>query len=149
MLEDYWLVRTVDVRGVSACYEYIKDKPNVLRFDLTADRLYAGGMVDADYWGNYDIIETPSSTPYQMSTQAGIWNKYRLLELLQPNKSAWEVEIHTSVPDTMRVLGSRQYIVRYANAVLKGKLDREQLQLLPPEHKATIFNMIPKGLLDE
>lgn len=147
-LEDYWLVRTVDARGIIACYEYIRERPEVLRIDLTGDRLYAGGMFDADYWGCYDIIETPYNTPYQMSTQAAIWNKARLLELLEPNKSAWEVEIQTQPPETMRVLGTRQSPVRYANAILKGKLDLLQLALLPSEHKNHIFSMIPKEVID-
>lgn len=146
MLSDYWLVRTVDVRGVNACYEYIRYKPDVLRIDLTADRLYAGGMFDTDYWGSYDIIETPHNTPYQMSTQAAIWNKFRLLELLEPGKSAWEVEVHTQPPETMRVLGTRQMPVRYANAVLKGKVDTSQLALLPPEHRPLVYSMIPEDV---
>ena len=148
MLEDYFLSRTVDVAGVTACHEYIRNKPEVLRMDLTADRLYAGGMFDVEGWGHYDIIETPETTPYQMSTQAGIWNKRLFLELLVPNKSAWEVEIHTQVPATMRVLGTRQYLVRYSNALLKGALDPRQLALLPPEHQRTIFSMIPKEYLE-
>lgn len=147
MLEDYWLCRTVDLGGITACHEYVKDKPEVLRIDVTADRLYAGGMFDVEGWGHYDIIETPSTTPYQMSTQAGIWNKHLFLELLVPGKSAWEVEIHTSVPDRMRVLGTRQYIMRYANALLKGELAPKQLALIPPEHQKAVYNMIPKEYL--
>jgi len=144
LLEDYFLIRTVDVAGVSACHEYVRTRPDVLRIDLTADRLYAGGMFDVEGWGHYDIIETPNATPYQMSTQAGIWNKRLFLELLVPNKSAWEVELHTIVPERMRVLGTRQYILRYANALLKGELDPSQLATIPVEHQRAIFNMIPK-----
>lgn len=146
LLEDYWLCRTVDVRGVAACHDYVINRPDVLRIDLTADRLYAGGMFDADYWGNYDIIETPTSTPYQMSTQAGIWNRARMLELLVRGKSAWEVEIQTQVPPNMRVLGTRQCPVRYANGILKGKLDLNQLGLITEEHRRRIFSVIPEDM---
>lgn len=147
LLTDYWMCRTVDVRGVSACYEYMRGHPEVLRIDLTADRLYAGGMFDVESWGCYDIIETPDSTPYQFSTQAGIWNRKTLVELIEPNKTPWEVELYTPIPNNIRVLGTRQYPVRYANAILKGKIDFPQLQLIPEEHRNIVMNMIPIELL--
>jgi hypothetical protein len=147
MLEDYWLTRTVDIQGVSACYEYMQARPDVLRFDLTDDRQYAGGVKDVDKWGHYDIVETFFETPYQMSTQAGIWNRRLFLELLTPGKSAWEVEIHTQPPKEMRVLGTRQCPMRYANALLKGALDIDQLAKIPAEHQQAIYDMIPKSYL--
>jgi hypothetical protein len=144
LLEDYWLIRTVDVEGVRACYEYMKCRQEVLRMDLTGDRLYAGGMRDVDSWGHYDIIETPVGTPYQMSLQAGIWNKRRLLDILSPGKTAWQTEIHIAPPESMRVLGTRQWPVRYANAVLKGKLDPIEIRKIPEEHIQNILRMIPE-----
>ena len=146
LLNDYWLSRTVDCRGVLACYDYIRSKPEVLRIDLTDDRLYAGGMFDVEAWGNYDIIETPRDTPYQMSTQAAIWNRERMLEVLVPNKSAWEVEIHLTPLDEMRVLGTRQSPVRYANGMLKGKLDLKQINKIPQPHRNHILDMIPEEI---
>lgn len=143
MLEDYWLCRTVDMRGLDACFTYILNKPDVLRIDLTSDRLYAGGMFDVEAYGSYDIIETPFETPYQMSLQAAIWNRRLFLELLEPGKTAWETEIHTKPPNSMRVLGTRQLPMRYANAILKGKLDRDQLKYIPLEHRDVLTNMIP------
>lgn len=147
-LVDYWLCRTVDLGGVSACFEYVKDRPEVLRIDLTADRLYAGGMFDVEPWGHYDIIETPHSTPYQFSTQAGIWNKRLLLNALVPGRTPWEVEMYSEIPGDVRVLGTRQYIIRYANGILKGKIDKDQLMLLPFDHRNTIIRMIPPELLE-
>jgi hypothetical protein len=135
LLEDYFLCRTVDHTAVDSCYEYIKDKPEVLRIDLTADRLYAGGMFDLESYGRMDIIETPHGTPYQFSTQAGIWNRDRLLEILIPGRSAWESELYTPVPDTLRILGTRQYPVRYVNVMKSGQLQRAELDKLDPEHQ--------------
>lgn len=134
MLEDYWLSRTVDHEAIIGCYHYIKDRPEVLRIDLTADRLYAGGMFDVESFGRLDIIETPHDSPYQFSTQAGIWNKERLFEILQLGKTGWEAEIQTTVPPEMRVLGTRQYPIRYVNAMDKGKLQRDKIATLAPEH---------------
>jgi len=149
LLCDYWLSRLVDVRGVAACYDYIRNRPEVLRIDLTTDRLYAGGMFDVEAWGCYDVIETPHGTPYQMSIQAAIWNRKLFLSLLQPGKSPWEVETHIQPPETMRVLGTRQCPIRYANAILKGKLDFPQIRTLPSPHKERVFDMIPSEYLQE
>lgn len=145
LLCDYWLQRTVDVRGISACHEYIKMRPEVLRIDLTEDRLWAGSMFDVEGWGSYDIIETPHGTPYQMSLQPGLWNRKLMLDVLVPGKSAWEAEIHTQPPDTMRVLGTRQSPLRYANAVIKGKIDMSQINRIPEPHRAHILEVVPQG----
>lgn len=146
MLVDYWLCRSVDVRGVAACMDYVANRHNVLRCDLTGDRLYAGGMYDVDYWGCYDIIETPPSTPYQFSLQTAIWNKQLMLDLVVQDKTPWEVELHTQVPDNYRVIGTRQWPVRYANAILKGKLDLHQIEMIPSDHRYHVFNMLPNDL---
>jgi hypothetical protein len=149
MLEDYWLCRTVDVRGVMACYDYIKDRPEVLRIDLTDDRLYAGGRFDVESYGSYDIIETPTGTPYQTSTQAGIWNKTLMAQIVKPEKSAWEFEIHTSPPENMRVLGSRQMPVRYANAILKGELQNNEVERIPEPHRSKVVGWIPRNMKND
>jgi hypothetical protein len=146
LLEDYWLHRKVDVRGVNACHQYMKHRPRILRIDLTDDRQYAGGKFDVDTIGSYDMIETPPNTPYQFSTQAGIWRKSLLLDLLIPDKTAWETEIHTAPPGNMRVLGTRQRPVIYANAMLKGEIDKKELNKLPNNLKKDVMKWIPKKL---
>lgn len=145
LLCDYWLCRTVDMRGIDACYEQMTMHNNVLRFDLTDDRQYAGGVKDIGYYGSYDIVETPHGTPYQMSLQAAIWNKKLLLDVLKPGMSAWETEIHLQPPSNLRVMGTRQRPVRYANAVLKGRIDYDQLGKIPKEHYEEAIKHIPKG----
>ena len=145
LLCDYWLQRTVDVRGVSACHDYIKTRPNVIRMDLIDDRQYAGGVIDVESWGCYDIIETPYGTPYQMSLQPGLWNRKLMLDVLEPGKSAWEAEIHLHPPETMRVLGTRQSPLRYANAVIKGRVDMSQIKRIPEPHRTHILAVIPEG----
>ncbi len=136
MLDDYWLCRTVDVAGVATLGDYLAEHPTVLRLDLTTDRLYAGGMFEVESFGHYDIIETPEGTPYQMSLQAGIWRKALLLSLLERGKSPWEVELHTSPPASMRVLGTRQWPCRYIN-VFKGGDPGQTLNVeqLTAEHR--------------
>ena len=145
LLCDYWLQRTVDCRGVAGCHEYAKGRPKVLRIDLSDDRLYAGGKFDVEGYGCYDIIETPHTTPYQMSLQAGLWNRKLLLDVLVPGKSAWEVETHISLPEPMRILGTRQCPIRYANAILKGEIDMIQIDRIPEPHRTQILEGIPQG----
>ena len=144
LLEDYWLCRKVDRRCVKFAHDFMKDNLDVLRFDLTDDRLYTRGARDIGAIEMYDVIETPHQSQYQFSTQAGIWNKRLLLKLLRPGKSAWETEIHTQPPASMRVVGTRQRPVRYANAVHKGKLDPYPLKMIASRHLDYIRDQIPE-----
>jgi hypothetical protein len=146
MLEDYWLTRHVDTVAVSLLTEYMRTDSSILRMDLTEDRMHAGGAFAVGAYNRCDLLETPAGTPYQMSLQTGIWNKHLLLTLLQTNRSAWETEIYTSPPDTMRILGTRQCPVRYANVVYKGKLDYNEINKIPVEHHETIMLSIPPKL---
>lgn len=148
LLDDYWLCRTVDCRGVAALHEYILTRPEVMRMDLTADRLYAGGMREVDHWGCYDIVETGHDVHYQMSTQAGIWNRENLLKVLRPGLTPWEVEMHLGedlkkYPE-MRILGSRQWPVRYANVFKGGNPKPINLEQIPEEHLQRIKAWLPK-----
>lgn len=149
--EDYWLARKVDLHAVSILEKYMVAHADVMRIDLTADRLYAGGMRDVDYLECLDIIEAPQS-PYQMSHQACIMDtkKYvQLLKALTPEQhSAWAVEINGTYylnSQPWRVLGTRQYIARYANALLKGKLDWNELPKIKKEDYNAISGWIPES----
>lgn len=137
LLEDYWLCRGVDHRGVATLHEYCQHHPEVLRMDLTADRLYAGGMFEVDHYGCYDIIETRKETPYQMSLQAGIWHRRKLLSVLRPGLTPWEVETQLSneVKEHYRILGSRQWPCRYANVMNSANPGMVMnLEQIPQEH---------------
>lgn len=117
LLEDYWLVRFVDWEVINSLEEYMLNNPDILRIDLTADRLYSGRAVDIDYWGRCDILKTDWDTPYQWSTQAGLWNRHHLLANLRPELSPWDFELQDNDQKHLRVLGTRQWPVRYINGV--------------------------------
>lgn len=146
LLEDYWLTRTADTQGIKSLGDWMSANPSVLRMDLTTDRLYNGQMEDTNlHWGHYDLVETPFESPYQMSFQAGIWRRELLLSLLQPSKSPWEVEIHTQPPQTMRVLGTRQWPLRYLNALKSGNNEEVlNLEELETHHREVIAQWIPE-----
>lgn len=147
MLEDYWLVRNVDTGGIRAIVNLMKRNKNVLKVDVTNDRLHSHGdprdAVLYKHWKHYDVIQTKAGTPYQMSLQAAIWNRKMMLSLLKPDKSPWEVEIHTSPPEQMIVLGTHQWPCRYANAVLKGKIVQKEINKVPKPQRDIIKQWIP------
>ena len=148
LLDDYWLTRTADVGGVASLADYVAEHKRVLRMDLTTDRLYSGRMFEVEGWGHYDIIETPHGTPYQMSLQAAIWRRKLLLDLLKPGKSPWQVELEgeSQPAPEMRVLGTRQNPVKYANVFKGGDLGPLlNLDQIPAEH---IEHMKGQGWLD-
>lgn len=141
LLEDYWLVRMVDRLGVSFLVDFMaqQEQSQVLRMDLTADRQYNGHASNVGYLGHYDLVETPGTSEYQMSLQAGIWNVDLLLEVLRPGMSPWDVELSLSPElhnrEDLRVLGTRQCPIRYINAFKSGQdWELQQLEMLPPAH---------------
>jgi len=150
--EDYWLTRKVDVGGVHELHKLCMGDRNILRLDLTGDRLYAGGMHDTGYWSRFDLVEAPQSQ-YQMSHQACIFNTELYTQVLKmlpgDAHSAWNVELQgTTIVNAqgnrMRVYGTRQWPVRYANGLLKGKLDMNELPKLEKEDYNSIAGWIPE-----
>ena len=151
LLEDYWLTRTVDHHGVATLTEWAENHPDVLRVDLTDDRQYNGRMEDIGTWGHYDLVETPGDSEYQMSLQAGIWNREALLSVLHPGMSPWDVELHTGPRlhgrKNLRVVGTRQSPMRYVNAFKSGK--GHQLQNLGRIPKDHLKHIRSKGWLSQ
>jgi hypothetical protein len=147
LLEDYLLQRTIDHQGVNTIVDYLQMPKNddVVRFDLTADRLYGKGMRDLESFGHYDIIACDKDAMYEMSLQAAIWNRRNLLKLLRPGMNPWEVEIHTDMTkQPYRVLGTRQWLVRYANLMLKGAVMDYELEHIPEPHRSFIDRWIQR-----
>lgn len=142
-LDDYWFVRQVDYSGINTLAEYMRLHPKILRIDLTTDRVYAGGAPrpmdgkDYDTYGHYDLFEVPGS-PYQMSLMPGIWNKEKLLTVLKPNWTPWEVELtgtdvlNNQFPEFV-VLGTRQNPVRFTNALRNEKKEIDVRGMKPDD----------------
>lgn len=147
MLEDYWLTRQVDTNAVDVFHKFMAQTGDIVRFDLTNDRLHAKGdcrnAQEIPPIDHYDIVYTPPDTPYQMSFQAAIWSRGLLLQVLEPDKSPWEVELHTQFPPDFGVVGSRQWPVRYANAIRKGAIDEDQLKMIRQPYMAKVREWIP------
>jgi hypothetical protein len=125
MLEDMLLTRTVDVRAVATLAEYMSFHREIIRIDLTTDRLYAfaspGQRPDYEYYGSLDLVWSEPHSPYHLSLQAGIWRREYLLHYMVPGETPWELEMAgterlSSTPE-MVVLGTRQFPVRYSLAL--------------------------------
>lgn len=152
MLDDYWLIRTVDIRGMPTFIEYMSLHKNILRFDLTLDRLYANGPQypahdpDYDMYGHYDIINRPQSQ-YQVSLMPAIWNKGLFLDILELGWNPWQVELQgtgvVNERDDIMVVGTRQQPVRIVNA-LRNEKDNIDTTGIVSEHLEKIKPWFPQ-----
>lgn len=123
--DDFWLTRPVDHKAINIAQGYMNNHPNVARFDLTSDRLYAAGIKDIGNAGHLDLIEAPHDSPYNFSYQSAIWRRESLLSVIVPGESAGESEINSNARMMAKgydVVGTRQIPLRYCVAVQHGKL---------------------------
>lgn len=142
LLEDFWPVRHVDRTAILLLKDYLLQEKNtdVLRIDLTADRLNAIGTNgpaarDLESVGHLDIIEALPPAAYQMSTMAAIWRPGHLRSLIERFETPWEFEIQGSTrvnQSGFRVLGTRNFPFRHTIAVQKGRPDFEAAWMVPP-----------------
>jgi len=140
MLEDFWLMREVNARAIRIAHSLMLDDNNIARFCLSSDRLYEKSSFDVKSIGDIDIIESPNGIEYRFSTQASLWRRSSLLELLLPGETPWEAEIlgNTRLNQTdWRVLGTRQWPMRYMIMVNKGQFDRTGQWMYPPRTLST------------
>lgn len=148
MLEDYWLCREPDTECIDMLAYFMKENPNVLKIDLTSSHIHrwdnAPEAEDLLSIGHYDIIKSPKLYPYRMSLQSALWNRERLLNILQPGLTPWQIEMYYGVPDEI-VLGTRQLPLRYANIVLKGKVMDYEVVHIPEPYQSAVRKMIPGG----
>jgi len=151
MLEDYWLTRDVDTEAVHMLLQYMREHPNVLRMDLTTDRLYAKHIRDAGPLDRLDLIQGTVESEYQLSFQAAIWNASLLRQILQPGWTPWEAETvgSTLIGDKL-VMGTRQAPVRYLIAIKSGKFSLDGSWQYPPKQleQVDIDMLTLKGLLE-
>ena len=122
MFEDYWLLKPVKRDVVEVLYNFMTTTASVIKMDLCAERMYSAGVTDygeivtGDDGTGIEIVKSDPHSPYHMSLMTGIYNKWLLLGVIQPNWSPWDTElIGTSVlaahEDRILVLGTKQYPV--------------------------------------
>lgn len=154
LLEDYWLYHDVDVYLVNMIYEYTRRHHDIVRMDLTSDRLYAGGMRD---WAEIDyfvgeqkrsvhFIKSDPFGQYHMSLQAAIWRKSLLQRIIIPNESPWQVELVgngrlAELKDRMLVLGTREAPLKYDIVCQKGNPNAYLLERIPENERVELSDL--------
>lgn len=134
-LEDYWLRQPVNLIHFWTA-ERAAIQLDAFRFDLTTDRLNAGvPLQDVLEKRGLQVFFCPQA-PYQMSLQASIFSRHKLLSLLVPGESPWEVELKGTErlakrPD-LQVFGQRQWVFNYQIMVDKGVFKRVGSWMYPP-----------------
>lgn len=134
MMDDYWMVRDVDLDALIVAKEYMEAHPDIIRFDLTTDRL-GDKHHDLESIGRFDIIQGEKGASYNFSMQASIYRRELMLEMLVPDEDPWEAELHGNVrlnASPYRVVGTRQWPMRYIVAVNKGVLMLDGSWCVPP-----------------
>ena len=142
-LEDYWLIRPVNIEAVNMLDDYALQFKNVLRIDLTTDRLFSFGprypqdVPDYGNCGYLDLVKTNPGTAYQMSMMAAIWRRDNLLSALIPGETPWQLEIdgtaRLATRDDLMILGCRQWPVRHTLAYRSGNPNGANLSELRPD----------------
>lgn len=86
MLDDFFLRKIVPTERVIECLEFAQ------RSKATQVRLVARPGPTDRLPGERLVGECAPALPYRLSTQAAIWDRQRLMDLLCPEESIWEFE---------------------------------------------------------
>lgn len=135
MLDDYWVYRQADTKGLRILYDYVRQFGYVLKADVAAERLnnnpgrYHFNQNTYAHAGHLDLIKSPPGSSYQMSLWAGIWNRDNLKRLLVPNESAQQIELNgtnrinaeTVQEEKVIVIGTRQAPLLHGNILQSGR----------------------------
>lgn len=143
LLDDYWLLRKTDTTGLRMMYDYMYQFENVIKFDVTTERLFAegGGKYLFGYntyntLGHLDLIKSNHGSPYHMSLWGGLWRRDLLQRFIVPGETAQQIELNgthrlAQVGDELLVLGSRQAPMRHGNIIQGGKINDDVMVGLP------------------
>lgn len=134
LLDDYFLIRQTDTRGVKIIYDYMHQFENVIKFDLTSDRLnadpgrYAYNYNGYNVAGHLDLIKSDHGSQYHMSLWGGMWRKDLLMQILVPDETAQQIELNgthrlAQYGDELLVLGTRQSPLKHANVIQNGVIN--------------------------
>ncbi len=132
LLEDYWMLRKINLEAVGLARKFMKVREDVMRFDLAADRCFNKSSVYVGNLGSLDLCEAKAD--YSLSFQASIYRREWLLKFMKPDESPWEAEIygsHRLNRSLLKVVGTYQWPMNYMIVVNKGKVDRSGNWMYP------------------
>lgn len=90
-LEDFLLKELVNVSKIEDTIEFL------IKNNAAAVYLNKNRFNHLKFEGNENFKLINPNTPYAVSTQAAIWDKDKLLEVLETYESAWDFEINGSI----------------------------------------------------
>jgi hypothetical protein len=146
MLEDYWIVRPVDDYAVRVLYRYAQNSPDVIKVDLAADRLFAGGVKRHQlHIGYIEILESDRSSAYHMSLMTGLWNVNLMKSVLEPGWTPWDVEMSgttkLSAISNLRVVGTGQWPILHTLAFRNNAPGKLLLNEIKPRDIVELRNL--------
>jgi hypothetical protein len=114
LLEDYFIVRPVNVDMMNRLHEFSLHLINMIKLDVCAERLGAAGHTDFAEWDDIEFVKSDPNSPYHMSLYPGIWRRDLLYRVILKGETPWEVEIAgtnrlAALGDELLVLGTKQY----------------------------------------
>jgi hypothetical protein len=136
LLEDYWLTRCPNFTALKVAESVVNTDKNILRFDITTDRLYSQRIVDVGAYEDVDLFVADPDV-YAVSFQASIWRKESLLQMLVPGETPWQAEMngtirYNEIKPQKAIWGTRQWPMRYCIVVNKGVFDKTGTWMYPP-----------------
>lgn len=158
LLDDYWLTRQTDTAGVKIAYDYMHQFKNVLKFDLTSDRLnadpgkYAYNYHTYNVAGHLDLIKSDFTSHYHMSLWGGLWRRDLMKSILVPDETAQQIELNGTARlaqygDEYLVLGSRQSPMKHANVIQGGAWNMDSQVGLPSLNEADRAELRRLGII--
>lgn len=152
MLEDYWPIRDINVDAVAMAHEYMKRWPNTLKFDLAADRYFAGEAErDWMHYGWLDIVRSKPGSPYHMSLMTGMWSVDNLIKcfekgIIKLDWDPWDIEITgtsklSQFGREFEVVGTAQWPIKHTLAIRSAEVDTLLLQEMQQEDIAALSRL--------
>jgi hypothetical protein len=151
MLEDYYLDKPVDVELIEPTVNLMNGFKEIMKFDLTDDRLK---VKHTDY-GN-GVIQSDINAPFLASLQAAIWRRDFLLAILNTKDNPWKFEKNKRTKLYLQnnkgvILGCVNPPMSYVNAVggeghKPGEYDLKKLPESMIEELKANHVWFPKGL---
>jgi hypothetical protein len=88
LLDDFFLRKTVHQTQVDHCLQFARDH------EAIQVRLIPRPKPTHKIKGEKLIGASEAGSPYRLCTQAAIWNRRKLIELIQPGETIWDFERH-------------------------------------------------------
>ncbi len=130
ILEDYIIDKPVNEERLIQIM-HLMESTEAAYAELSLDPALAGGIEEPKLPG---IVVKSRVAESRTSLQASLWNVNDLKKILEPNESAWDFEIISSIRS--RLLTNKFYLVtkdpvfQYLNAAEKGKLRRSVINYI-------------------